>query len=88
MWSVWVNAPLEGAANPDHSPNPAKAAWYFMGLQELLLHFHPTFGAIVIPALALVALALVPYQRFDLSAEGIWFRSPTRSGDGRRGRRC
>ncbi|MDL1886179.1 DUF4405 domain-containing protein [Anaerolineae bacterium CFX8] len=40
MWSVWVNAPLEAAANPDHSPNPAKAAWYFMGLQELLLHFH------------------------------------------------
>ncbi len=75
MWSVWVNAPLEGAANPDHSPNPAKAAWYFMGLQELLLHFHPTFGAIVIPVLALLALALIPYQRFDLSAEGIWFRS-------------
>jgi quinol-cytochrome oxidoreductase complex cytochrome b subunit len=75
MWSVWVNAPLEGAANPDHSPNPAKAAWYFMGLQELLLHFHPTFGAIVIPALALVALASLPYQRFDMQAEGVWFRS-------------
>ena len=75
MWSVWVNAPLEEAANPDHSPNPAKAAWYFMGLQELLLHFHPTFGAIVIPVLALAALALIPYMRFDLSAEGIWFRS-------------
>ena len=75
LWSVWVNAPLEAAANPDHSPNPAKAAWYFMGAQELLSHFHPTFGAIVIPALALLALALVPYQRFDLAAEGIWFRS-------------
>ncbi|MBK9121575.1 MAG: cytochrome b N-terminal domain-containing protein [Chloroflexi bacterium] len=75
LWSMWVNAPLEAAANPDHSPNPAKAAWYFMGLQELLLHFHPVFGAIVIPALGLGALALVPYQRFDLSAEGVWFRS-------------
>lgn len=75
MWSVWVNAPLEAAANPDHSPNPAKAAWYFMGLQELLLHFHPVFGAIIIPALALGALAILPYQRFDLSAEGVWFRS-------------
>ncbi len=75
LWSVWVNAPLEAAANPDHSPNPAKAAWYFMGLQELLLHFHPVFGAIIIPALGLGALALLPYQRFDLSAEGVWFRS-------------
>jgi quinol-cytochrome oxidoreductase complex cytochrome b subunit len=75
LWSVWVNAPLEAAANPDHSPNPAKAAWYFMGLQELLLHFHPTFAAIIIPALAMGALILLPYQRFDLSAEGVWFRS-------------
>lgn len=75
LWSVWVNAPLEAAANPDHSPNPAKAAWYFMGLQELLLHFHPVFGAIIIPALGLGALAILPYQRFDLKAEGVWFRS-------------
>jgi quinol-cytochrome oxidoreductase complex cytochrome b subunit len=75
IWSVWVNAPLEGAANPDISPNPAKAAWYFMGLQELLLHFHPVFAAIVIPVLALGALVLLPYQRFDISAEGVWFRS-------------
>ncbi|MBL8163927.1 MAG: cytochrome b N-terminal domain-containing protein [Anaerolineae bacterium] len=75
LWSLWVNAPLEAAANPDHSPNPAKAAWYFMGLQELLLHFHPVFGAIIIPALGLGALVILPYQHFDLSAEGIWFRS-------------
>ncbi|MCC7207453.1 MAG: cytochrome b N-terminal domain-containing protein, partial [Anaerolineae bacterium] len=75
LWSVWVNAPLEAAANPDHSPNPAKAAWYFMGLQELLLHFHPVFGAIIIPGLAFAALILLPYSRFDLDAEGIWFRS-------------
>ncbi len=75
LWSVWVDAPLEDAANPDHSPNPAKAAWYFMGLQELLLHFHPVFGAIIIPALGLGMLAFLPYQRFDMSAEGVWFRS-------------
>jgi quinol-cytochrome oxidoreductase complex cytochrome b subunit len=74
-WSVWVNAPLEEAANPGHSPNPAKAAWYFMGLQELLLHFHPVFGAIVIPVLGLSALAIMPYLDRDMSAEGIWFRS-------------
>lgn len=75
LWASWVDAPLEEAANPDHSPNPAKAAWYFMGLQELLLHFHPVFGAIVVPGLALTALAILPYLRFDTDAEGVWFRS-------------
>ena len=74
-WSVGVNAPLEEAANPNHSPNPAKAAWYFMGLQELLLHFHPVFGAIVIPLLGLGTLAVLPYLDRDMSSEGIWFRS-------------
>ncbi len=77
LWASWVDAPLEEAANPDHSPNPAKAAWYFMGLQELLLHFHPVFGAIVVPGLALAALAVLPYLRFDTDAEGVWFRSHT-----------
>jgi quinol-cytochrome oxidoreductase complex cytochrome b subunit len=80
LWASWVNAPLEAAANPDHSPNPAKAAWYFMGLQELLLHFHPVFGAIVVPGLALVGMGALPYLRFDMNADGVWFRS-------RRGRR-
>ena len=46
-----------------------------MGLQELLLHFHPVFGAIVIPVLGLSALAIMPYLDRDMSAEGIWFRS-------------
>lgn len=75
LWATWVNAPLEEAADPNHSPNPAKAAWYFMGLQELLLHFHPVVGAIIIPALALIALIVLPYLRIDSDAEGIWFQS-------------
>ncbi|MBZ0302996.1 MAG: cytochrome b N-terminal domain-containing protein [Anaerolineae bacterium] len=75
LWASWVNAPLEAAANPDHSPNPAKAAWYFMGLQELLLHFHPFFAAIIIPGLGLTGLMMLPYLRFDQLTEGIWFRS-------------
>jgi quinol-cytochrome oxidoreductase complex cytochrome b subunit len=74
-WSVLVNAPLESAANPAHSPNPAKAAWYFMGFQELLLHFHPVFGAIIIPGLGLLALFLLPYLDQDMDTAGIWFRS-------------
>ena len=75
LWASWVNAPLEAAADPGHSPNPAKAAWYFMGLQELLLHFHPVFGAIVVPGLAVVGLMSLPYLRYDSESSGIWFRS-------------
>jgi quinol-cytochrome oxidoreductase complex cytochrome b subunit len=74
-WSVFMNAPLEEAANPAHSPNPAKAAWYFMGFQELLLHFHPVFGAIIIPGLGLAALLLLPYLDQDMDSIGVWFRS-------------
>jgi quinol-cytochrome oxidoreductase complex cytochrome b subunit len=74
-WSAFVNAPLEEAANPAHSPNPAKAAWYFMGFQELLLHFHPVFGAIIIPGLGLLGLILLPYLDQDMETTGIWFRS-------------
>ncbi len=75
LWAMWVNAPLEPLANPDVSPNPAKAAWYFMGLQELLLHFHPLIGAIVIPALGLLALIALPYMDVDMDSVGIYFRS-------------
>jgi quinol-cytochrome oxidoreductase complex cytochrome b subunit len=74
-WSAFINAPLEAAANPAHSPNPAKAAWYFMGFQELLLHFHPVFGAIIIPGLGLTTLMLLPYLDRDMESTGIWFRS-------------
>jgi quinol-cytochrome oxidoreductase complex cytochrome b subunit len=74
-WSAFVNAPLEVAANPNHSPNPAKAAWYFMGFQELLLHFHPVFGAIVIPGLGLLGLVLIAYVDKDMESTGVWFRS-------------
>lgn len=78
-WSTWVPAPLEDAANPTHPPNPAKAAWYFMGFQELLLHFHPAFVTVVIPGLTLLGLFLLPYMDADPRPErsviGIWFRS-------------
>ncbi len=74
-WSAFVNAPLEEAANPAHSPNPAKAAWYFMGFQELLLHFHPVFGAIIVPGLGLLALLALPYLDQDMQSVGVWFRS-------------
>ena len=75
VWAAFVNAPLEEAANPAHSPNPAKAAWYFMGLQELLMHFHPVFGAIIIPGMGLTGLFLMPYLDKDMDTVGVWFRS-------------
>ena len=75
LFSMMVNAPLEELANPDQSPNPAKAPWYFMGIQELLLHFHPLIASLVIPTLALGALFIMPYLDADLDSAGVWFRS-------------
>ncbi len=75
IWAMLVPAPLEGIANPMVSPNPAKAPWYFMGLQELLLHFHPLIGAVLIPSLALIALALLPFFDIDVKNVGVYFRS-------------
>ncbi len=79
VWSMWVDAPLLAAADPNHPPNPSKAAWYFMGIQELLLHLHPVYVTFVIPILALGALVLLPYldfdERRDPDVSGIWFRS-------------
>jgi quinol-cytochrome oxidoreductase complex cytochrome b subunit len=74
-WAMLVPAPLEGIANPQVSPNPAKAPWYFLGLQELLLHFHPLIGAVVIPGLILVALFLLPFYDFSTESVGVYFRS-------------
>jgi len=75
FWAMYVPAPLEGIANPEVSPNPAKAPWYFLGIQELLLHFHPLVGAILIPAVSLGALALLPYYDVTPHNVGIYFRS-------------
>src|SRR5438477_6194769 len=56
-----VNAPLDLLANPDRTPNPSKAPWYFLNLQELLLHMHPTLAGVLVPGGALVLLAAIPY---------------------------
>ncbi len=59
--SLLFNAPLEGIANPEHTPNPAKAPWYFLGLQELLHYFPPVVAGVLIPGLVIVALVIIPY---------------------------
>ena len=62
MFSWFVNAPLLQAANFNQTPNPSKAPWYFLGLQELLTMFHPMIAGVTIPGVALVALILTPYM--------------------------
>jgi hypothetical protein len=69
------DAPLGNMANPGLSPNPTKAPWYFMGFQELMLHFHPLFAVFIIPLSLMGLLICLPYMRFDGDASGVWFRS-------------
>ena len=73
--SMVLDAPLAEQANPGLSPNPTKAPWYFMGIQEILLHFHPLFASFVIPALLAIALICLPWLRYDADTSGVWFAS-------------
>ncbi len=61
IFSIFVNAPLLELANPNETPNPSKAPWYFLGLQELLTMFHPMVAGVTIPGMALFILILAPY---------------------------
>ncbi len=61
IFSVFVNAPLLELANVNETPNPSKAPWYFLGLQELLTMFHPMVAGVTIPGIALFLLILAPY---------------------------
>jgi len=74
-FSVIFNAPLRERANPSFSPNPAKAPWYFMGLQELLIHFHPFFVVVVFPLIIIAGSFLLPYIKNNDTNKGIWFIS-------------
>ena len=73
--AVILNAPLGAEANPGMSPNPAKAPWYFLGFQELLLHLHPVMAVVVIPAAALAFFSLLPYLSARDGIEGVWMMS-------------
>ena len=61
VWSIVVNAPLEEPANPARTPNPSKAPWYFLGLQEMLVYFDPWVAGVVLPTLIIVGLMAIPY---------------------------
>src|SRR5438034_4021588 len=60
-WSMALQAPLEEPANPSSSPNPSKAPWYFLGLQEMLVYFDPWLAGVVFPGLIIVGLMAIPY---------------------------
>ena len=61
VWSIFLKAPLEEPANPTDSPNPAKAPWYFLGLQEMLVYYDPWLAGVVLPSLIIVGLMAIPY---------------------------
>jgi hypothetical protein len=77
--SLVFNAPLEWIANPEHTPNPAKAPWYFLGLQELLHYFPPIVAGVILPTLAVVALIVIPYFRVNVKREGLWEKERKRN---------
>src|ERR1700694_6065816 len=61
VWSITVDAPMEDPANPTKTPNPSKAPWYFLGLQEMLVYFDPWIAGVVLPSLIIVGLMVIPY---------------------------
>jgi quinol-cytochrome oxidoreductase complex cytochrome b subunit len=71
--SALVNAPLIDRANPESTPNPSKAPWYFLNLQELLLHMNPALAGVVVPTVLLIVLAAVPYIDRSKEGQGEWF---------------
>jgi len=71
--AVFWDAPLHEQANPGMSPNPAKAPWYFLGAQELLLHLHPVFAICVVPVLVSSFLLFLPLWQGAVLPEGNWF---------------
>ena len=73
--AVIFNAPLGAKANPGLSPNPTKAPWYFAGIQELFLHFHPLFALFIIPVFILIGLVSIPYLNYQTDTAGVWFAS-------------
>jgi hypothetical protein len=69
-WSIGLKAPLEEPANPSISPNPSKAPWYFLGLQEMLVYYDPWLAGVVFPTLIIVGLMAIPYIDTDPKGQG------------------
>jgi hypothetical protein len=76
--ALLFNAPLEGIADPSHTPNPAKAPWYFLGLQEMLHYFPPVVAGVLVPGLVVMALIIIPYFNINVEAEGLFTKDRKR----------
>jgi len=68
FWSLFTDAPLEEIANPASTPNPSKAPWYFLGLQEMLVYFDPWIAGVLFPGIIVMGLAAIPY--IDVNPKG------------------
>ena len=71
-WSVLLEAPIEQPANPANTPNPSKAPWYFLGLQEMLVYFDPWLAGVVLPSLIIVGLMAIPYVDTNPKGNGYY----------------
>jgi len=71
-WSVLFDAPIEEFANPTRTPNPAKAPWYFLGLQEMLVYFDPWIAGVLLPVLIILGLCMIPYIDVNLNGNGYY----------------
>ncbi len=70
IWALLMNAPLNEIATPTRTENPAKAPWYFIGLQEILVYFDPWFAGVVIPSIIIIGLMAIPYLDFNPKGQG------------------
>jgi hypothetical protein len=76
--AILFDAPLEEMANPQKTPNPAKAPWYFLGLQELLHYYPPIVSGVLLPGLVVLALVVIPYFDVNLQRRPFWDPSASR----------
>jgi hypothetical protein len=76
MLSIAINAPLQDRANPANTPNPSKAPWYFLNLQELLLHMNPALAGVIVPTVALIAIGAIPFYDRSHEGQGQWLATP------------
>jgi hypothetical protein len=72
VWAILLKAPLEEPASSVKTPNPSKAPWYFLGLQEMLVYFDPWYAGVVLPSMVIVGLMAIPYLDFNKQGNGYY----------------